>query len=121
MEQPPFKLDGIYARKLDPNKDLINYKHSRVESIWQAALGKKEEPFYEILWFSRKWDLKNQKISSYRVAHAIMTGEIFDLPIGIKVEGAILDMVMYYSTKISSNSTTEKPFSVEIYSKIYYS
>jgi hypothetical protein len=79
MKQPPFKLKGIYARKLDPKKDLINYKQSKIGSIWKAALGEKEEPFYEILWFSRKWDFKNQKLGNYSVAYAIMTGEIFDL------------------------------------------
>ena len=55
----PFKTKGIYARKINPEKELTNYKPTKLGSMWKAAIGEKEEAFYEIIWFSENYRFSN--------------------------------------------------------------
>jgi hypothetical protein len=49
----PFKTKGIYIRKVDADKELSNYKPTKLGSIWKAAIGEKEGSFYRFLLFSK--------------------------------------------------------------------
>jgi len=74
MIKPPFKTEGIYARIMNPEKELwherrltplemvsgqkikpdeklVNYKQTKLGNIFNAAIGKKEEVFYRIICF----------------------------------------------------------------------
>ena len=42
---PPFRTDGIYVRKTNPETDLTNYSPpTKLTSIWKLAIGEKIEP-----------------------------------------------------------------------------
>jgi len=81
MLQPPFKTKGIYARKINPDKELTNYKPTKLGSIWKAAIGDKEEAFYEIIWFSEIYNFNDSSSEEkqYCADYSNMTGEIFGL------------------------------------------
>ena len=78
---PPFKTKGIYARKLNPKKELNNYKPTKLGSLWKAAIGEKEEAFYEIIWFSENYSFNQNDLEEkkYCADYTNMNGEIFDL------------------------------------------
>jgi hypothetical protein len=77
----PFKTKGIYARKINPEKELTNYKPTKLGSMWKAAVGEKDNAFYEIVWFSEIYsfteDDSNEK--KFCADYSNMTGEIFGL------------------------------------------
>lgn len=83
MKTPPFKLKGVYVKKVDP-KDIVNYKSSRLGNIWKATIGEKEESYYHILHFTPKEFIIDQEPSSYCVSFSFMQGEIFGLVDGFK-------------------------------------
>lgn len=77
----PFKTKGIYARKMNPEKELTNYKPTKLGSMWKAAIGEKEEAFYEIIWFRENYRFINDdsKEKEFCADYSNMTGEIFGL------------------------------------------
>lgn len=75
----PFKTKGIYARKINPEKELENYKPTKLGSLWKATIGEKEEAFYEIVWFAEDYQYFEKKEKKYCADYSNMTGEIFDL------------------------------------------
>lgn len=87
----PFKTEGIYARKINPEKELTNFKSTRFGSMWKAAIGKKEEAFYEIIWFSENDSLTNEvsEENKYCAGYSCMSGEIFRLADWHKNRGCV--------------------------------
>ena len=81
--KPPFKIEGIYARKMNPEKELVNYKQTKLGNIFNAAIGKKEEAFYSIVSFKelyQKFTFKDDsKEKQFCAEYTFSTGEIFSL------------------------------------------
>lgn len=81
--KPAFKTKGVYARRIDPNKDLINYKSTKLDQMWNIAIGRKEGYFYTIISFTENLDfskgLINTPILGYGAHYSIMVGELFEL------------------------------------------
>jgi len=77
----PFKTKGIYARKISPEKELTNYKPTKLDSMWKAAIGEKEEAFYEIICFSENYRFPedDSKEKEFCADYSNMNGEIFGL------------------------------------------
>lgn len=84
--KPPFKIRGIYARKLDPKKEIINHNQTKLGSIWKIATGEKEESFYEIIAFSTMHSFSEAESITNRFCanYNCMYGEIFNLVDGHK-------------------------------------
>lgn len=83
---PPFKPNGIYIRKLDPQKDYEGYKKTtKVVNIWNAVKGTPEKPDYESIWFykkrlkGRKWHTDDQGNTIFYFNSSLTTGEVFEL------------------------------------------
>ena len=85
----PFKTKGIYAYKIDPDKDLVNYKQTKLDNIWNAVVGKKEEAYYQIVCFQKDYSQRNFSTHSeepddsterkFCATCRLTTGEIFYL------------------------------------------
>ena len=77
----PFKTKGIYARKINPEKEFINYKPTKLGNMWKVAIGEKEEPIYEIIWFSEKYSISinDNEEKQYCADYSKMIGEILGL------------------------------------------
>ena len=59
----PFNYNGVYAYKLIPEKDLINYeKPSKLQKMWKVANNKECEHFYSILRFYPKIENINNEL-----------------------------------------------------------
>lgn len=88
-ENSTFKLNGIYARKIDPKKELTNYNPTKLGSIWKAASGKKEKEFYEIIQFIKIHNpkYKFENTTNICVDYSNMYGDIFELTDGRKSKG----------------------------------
>lgn len=81
MLKPPFKTKGIYVRRIDPEKDIKNYKSTKLNKMWQIASGRKNEHFYEIIWFAENYSLEAESSDKkkYCADFSIMNGELLDL------------------------------------------
>ena len=76
-----FKTKGIYARKVDFEKEF-NYKPTKLGNIFRAAVGEKENAIYDIICFKEFYplfsnDCKEPKINAHYAKN--MSGEIFSL------------------------------------------
>lgn len=80
MGKPPIKLEGVYARKMDPEKEIINYKSTKIKKMLSIASGGKNENFYEVLYFSENYTAtRTSGETVYCAKYSTMQGEIFDL------------------------------------------
>lgn len=81
MKQPSFKINGVYTRKLDPVKELINANPNKLERMFNVVTGKKEESNYRIMWFVEDYNKDNEgdEIEYYCADYSIWYGEILDL------------------------------------------
>jgi hypothetical protein len=83
MDNPPFKTQGIYVRRINPEIELTNYKSSKLDQIWKVATGRKEGDYYTIINFKEKLDLSKGLITTpikyYNAGYSLMEGELLDL------------------------------------------
>lgn len=86
----PFKTQGIYARRINSEKELNSFKPTKFESIWKAAIGEKEELIYKIIWFSEipSNPLEASRTKQYCADYANRIGEIFELADWLKTRGS---------------------------------
>ncbi|MDY7394862.1 hypothetical protein UMM65_06385 [Aureibaculum sp. 2210JD6-5] len=78
----PFKTKGIYVIKLNPEKDLVNYKPTKLGRIWNVITNQKHKDFYRVLKFVKKFDYENPDlyVDEYSAdLYTIMTENIYDL------------------------------------------
>jgi hypothetical protein len=91
--QPPFKLKGTYVRKINPFTEFPNYKPTKLESMWKAAIGEKEEAFYVIIWFTANYTVS--PIGSDEKTYCADYS---------KNKGELLELVDWHKNKIAYNA-----------------
>jgi hypothetical protein len=72
-------IHGIYAYKVDPNKEIENYKETKLGNVQKALMGKKEESYYYVLWLVEDHDKSSDEIIAYNADFIFTSGEIFDI------------------------------------------
>jgi hypothetical protein len=79
---PPFRTDGIYVRKTNPETDLINYTPpTKLGSIWKIAIGENNDPIYDLIRFVKEvdYDSNGNKSIGFSVDCICISGELLDL------------------------------------------
>lgn len=76
-KQLPFRIDGVYVKKINPEEEFSNYKPTKLKSMWKIAQGKKEYDYYRILYFKEKYVSPNEKKTiEYEADLTTMHGEL---------------------------------------------
>lgn len=79
----PFSAEGVYAYKLNPDKDLTNYeKPTRLQKMWKVATNPDEEiHYYSFIRFFANYDFEDGDLvlQNYSIGSESMRGEVFDL------------------------------------------
>jgi len=77
----PFKINGIYAIKINPEEKFSNYKPTKLGNMWKAAIGDKEEACYEVLSFTKNYNYSkdNSEENEYCADYSNIMGEIFSI------------------------------------------
>jgi len=79
----PFSANGVYAYKLNPDKDLINYeKPTRLQKIWKVATSPDQEiHYYSFVRFFPNYDFEDEGLvlQNYSIGLESMRGEVLGL------------------------------------------
>lgn len=81
-EKVPFKTNGVYVYKLNPEIDLLNYKQTtKIGLMWKTAKGERDiKDFFHILnFFPELSDHDYNKIIGYDVRFDTTCGDIFEI------------------------------------------
>lgn len=73
----PFRTDGVYVTKINPEEEFPDHKPTKLGSMWKIAQGKREFDYYRILYFKEKFiSLNNTYPKIYEADFKTMEGEL---------------------------------------------